>query len=315
MFQQYITVQLYSVGYIDEKIAYATRVLSILNQSNEMKTTKVPYTSFYNDAVNNIVDLKHDYIRWMRGKRERLQGFANFSFCNYPFILDPGSKSKILTYDAQEQQAQKFKQAFFRYAFFSEPTNLFCVLRVKRDNLLETALNEIVNNQEDLKKPLRVQFIGEQGVDEGGVKKEFFQLIVRQIFDVNIGMFTYNPDTRTFWFNPYSLENDNGFRLIGTVIGLAIYNSVILDVHFPMVVYKKLLGITPELEDLKDLDPALMKGLQQLLDYKGDVEKDICRTFEVEDEAFGKIVRTELKPGGSKIPVTNENRKGKKDFY
>ena len=35
--------------------------------------------------------------------------------------------------------------------------------------------------KEDLKKPLKVQFVGEEGIDEGGVQKEFFQLIISQV--------------------------------------------------------------------------------------------------------------------------------------
>lgn len=33
----------------------------------------------------------------------------------------------------------------------------------------------------------QVIFKGEEGIDEGGVQKEFFQLIVRQMFDLNYG--------------------------------------------------------------------------------------------------------------------------------
>lgn len=39
---------------------------------------------------------------------------------------------------------------------------------------------------EDLKKPLKVQFVGEEGVDEGGVSKEFFQLIIKEILDPKV---------------------------------------------------------------------------------------------------------------------------------
>ena len=56
------------------------------------------------------------------------------------------------------------------------------------------------------------------------------------------------------WFNAMSLESEVEFRLVGNVLGLAIYNSVILDVHFPMVVYKKLMGqpVTFEVRSLAD---------------------------------------------------------------
>lgn len=51
----------------------------------------------------------------------------------------------------------------------------------------------------DLKKQLVVEFEGEQGVDEGGVSKEFFQLIVEEIFNPDYGMFTHQPDSHTVW--------------------------------------------------------------------------------------------------------------------
>ena len=41
----------------------------------------------------------------------------------------------------------------------------------------------------DLKKQLRVQFIGEEGIDEGGVQKEFFQLCIKELFDPMYGTY------------------------------------------------------------------------------------------------------------------------------
>ena len=70
------------------------------------------------------------------------------------------------------------------------------------------------------------------------------------------GMFTFNPDTRQFWFNPMSFENDGQFTLIGIVLGLAIYNSTIVDVHFPPIVYRKLCGKLGTFRDLADVDPV-----------------------------------------------------------
>lgn len=87
--------------------------------------------------------------------------------------------------------------------------------------------------------PCQVQFSGEDGIDEGGVQKEFFQLIIAQIFDVSFGMFVHDDDLRQFWFNRSSLENEREFELIGILLGVAIYNGVNLDLRFPHVVYKK----------------------------------------------------------------------------
>ena len=43
-------------------------------------------------------------------------------------------------------------------------------------------------NVKDFKKQLYVEFDGAEGVDEGEVSKEFFQLVVDKIFDPGNGM-------------------------------------------------------------------------------------------------------------------------------
>ncbi len=61
-------------------------------------------------------------------------------------------------------------------------------------------------------------------------------------------------------------------------------------------------------QDLKQAMPELARGLQQLLDFEGDVEATFARNFVAEHDFFGAIRTVELKPGGSNIPVTNDNR-------
>ncbi len=65
----------------------------------------------------------------------------------------------------------------------------------------------------------------------GGVQKEFFQLLLEQLYDPNYAMFEYNRDNKTYWFRLGSFENNLQYELFGTLLGLAIYNNVILDVR------------------------------------------------------------------------------------
>ncbi len=46
-----------------------------------------------------------------------------------------------------------------------------------------------MDNPGDLKKQLYVEFEGEQGIDEGGVSKEFFQLVIEELFNPDIGLY------------------------------------------------------------------------------------------------------------------------------
>lgn len=113
-----------------------------------------------------------------------------------------------------------------------------------------------MENPIDLKKQLVVEFEDEQGIDEGGVSKEFFQLVIEEIFNPDYAMFTLQNESQTVWFNPTSFESDAQFTLIGVVLGLAIYNNVILAVNFPMVLYRKLMGGKGSFEDLSDWNPV-----------------------------------------------------------
>ena len=75
-----------------------------------------------------------------------------------------------------------------------------------------------------------------------------------------------------YWFNMFSFENEANFRLIGILFGLAIYNSIILDVHFPMTVYRKLLNCTPTFDDLHASHPVSL----DLLHHNGIIDHSAC---------------------------------------
>ena len=97
------------------------------------------------------------------------------------------------------------------------------------------------------------------------------------------------------------------YEFVGVLFGLAIYNSVLLDVHFPIAIYRKILGLPLGLEDLPDA--GLRKGLKQLLDYDGDdVEELFCLSFEIMWKELGEERRLELKENGSNIAVTSLNK-------
>lgn len=323
--QHYITLNIYHYFVVDDSIMYATMFLSLLNDSNELHhndSLKIDYKEFYNDAVNNIVDLKSDVLRWNELKR-RLNlsnsqipvTFENFTFINYPFILDANSKSLILSVSSKIEQQQIVTGSIVSSLFSGGQINPYLIIKVDRNNLIETALQQIDANRQHLKKPLKVKFIGEEGMDEGGVRKEMFLMIVREMFNENYGMFTYNKEAGTYWFSEASVSSPTEYNLIGTVIGLALYNGVILDVQFPILLYKKLCGLEPTLEDVYQVDPELAKGLTQLLEFDGDVEYVYSKNFVVETESFGVINSHELIPNGENISVTNENRKQFVDLY
>ena len=187
-----------------------------------------------------------------------------------------------------------------------------CILRIRRNHLMEDALAEISRQRpRDLFKPLRVHFIGEEGVDAGGVKKEFFQLLMADLLSPDHGMLILQQETNTFWFNPSSLEPDEDFFLLGLVVGMAVYNGVLLDFPLPIVLYRKILGQELKLRDLEEIQPSLGRSLRSLLQWEGpgSVADTFCQTFSIEVEFAGGTRSIPLRPNGENIMVTEENRR------
>lgn len=93
-------------------------------------------------------------------------------------------------------------------------------------------------------------------------------------------MFTYDDETKLFWFNSSSLENDSQYNLVGLILGLAIYNHCILDVHFPMVVYRKLLGKKGTFADLQDSHPVRWLGFKPSVRHQANYEETFFMWFQ-----------------------------------
>lgn len=298
----------------------ALDVLAKLNTVNKECGGLVSYEHFYISDVTDKVDVQLDYIQWIQTSREDRS--HKVYFCDYPFVFNAQAKTLILQTDSHLQMQQAMESAC-QQTFASlilpvvPPSNPYLVLYVGRENIVNDTLNQLADQSAaDLKKPLKVQFHGEDAVDAGGVKKEFFLLLLKEILDPKYGMFTEYPESRCIWFNTQSFEEDVMYYLIGIVCGLAIYNFTIIALPFPLVLYKKLLKQKPTLKDLQDLSPTLAKGLQNLLDYDGeDLENTFFLTFEVSVEHYGHTLSHELKKGGSHIKVTKENRQEYVDLY
>lgn len=194
-------------------------------------------------------------------------------------------------------------------ANFNESDYMFLKLEVSRDTIIEDTLNGLIKEGINLKKQLKVSFKGEFGHDMGGVQKEFFQILVRDLFNPEYTMFEYYKDSKYVWFNSNSFESNIKFELIGALMGMAIYNQVILDIHFPNVCYKKLLNIEPNLNDLVQLNPAMGESFKFILkNTSPNLETELYLTFSVETDVFGETKIYELIPGGHTIFVNQENK-------
>ena len=185
-------------------------------------------------------------------------------------------------------------------------------LNVRRDQVFMDSFRSLYFKTPDEMKfgKLSIRFHSEEGVDAGGVTREWFQVMSRQMFNADYALFIPVASDRTT-FHPNKLSHINPehltfFKFVGRVIGKALYEGRALDCHFSRAVYKKILGRPVSIKDMETLDLDYYKSLLWMLE--NDISDIITETFSVENEAFGVTEIVDLIENGRNIPVTEENK-------
>ncbi|XP_066594780.1 E3 ubiquitin-protein ligase Nedd-4 [Prorops nasuta] len=185
-------------------------------------------------------------------------------------------------------------------------------IKVGRNNILEDSYRIIssVNRVEVLKTKLWVEFEGEVGLDYGGLAREWFFLLSKEMFNPYYGLFEYSAtDNYTLQINPFSgvcnEEHLNYFKFIGRIAGMAVYHGKLLDAFFIRPFYKMMLGKAIDLKDMESVDSEYYNSL---LWIKENDPSELELTFCVDEESFGHTSQRELKPDGANVPLTDENK-------
>ncbi|XP_078472520.1 E3 ubiquitin-protein ligase HACE1 isoform X2 [Lampetra planeri] len=195
-------------------------------------------------------------------------------------------------------------------AMVHRPVSEGDVLLVHRDSVFESSCEMVSKvSQEKLKQGIAVRFHGEEGVGQG-VVREWFDILSNEILNPDYALFTQSADGTTFQPNSNSSVNPdhlNYFRFAGQILGLALYHRHLVNVYFTRSFYKHILGIPVSYRDVASIDPEYAKNLQWILD--NDISGlGLELTFLVETDVFGSMAEVELKPGGSGVAVTQENK-------
>lgn len=188
----------------------------------------------------------------------------------------------------------------------------------------------------------------EAGIDGGGVTKEFLTSITDEAFNPGEDgprLFVANsqnllyPNPTAFdelaeilkarkpepsWdpkeWSMRMQERSHHYEFLGRVVGKCMYEGILVDIAFaPFFLLRwsaagqsSNAGFRSSLNDLRDMDPELYKGLMELKNYPGDVS-DFSLDFTIADQFKGPngkvhtIVRP-LRPVGADMPVTNKDR-------
>jgi E3 ubiquitin-protein ligase HUWE1 len=219
---------------------------------------------------------------------------------------------EILVKNPKALEFDNKRRYFYRQISHNQHDSTGITLNVRRDQVFLDSFRALYyKSGEEIKTArLQVKFQGEEGVDAGGVSREWFQVLSRQMFNPDYALFTpVAADINTFHPNRTSFVNPEHlmfFKFIGRIIGKAIYDGRLLDCHFSRAVYKKILGKPVSIKDMESLDLDYYKSLLWMLE--NDITDIITETFSVETEDYGEKKVIDLKPGGRDIPVTEENK-------
>ncbi|XP_018595174.1 E3 ubiquitin-protein ligase NEDD4-like isoform X2 [Scleropages formosus] len=186
-------------------------------------------------------------------------------------------------------------------------------MKIRRAALLEDSYRRIlsVKRTDLLKARLWIEFDGEKGLDYGGVAREWFFLISKEMFNPYYGLFEYSAtDNYTLQINPNSgLCNEDHlsyFKFIGRVAGMAVYHGKLLDAFFIRPFYKMMLQKPITLQDMESVDSEYFNSLKWILE-NDPTELDL--RFTIDEELFGQTQQHELKPGGTDVVVNENNKK------
>lgn len=206
----------------------------------------------------------------------------------------------------------RWKIAQFRYLCLSNSVPNHVKITVSRNNLFEDSFQEIMRkNAVDLRRRLYIQFRGEEGLDYGGVAREWFFLLSHEVLNPMYCLFMYAGNNNySLQINPASFINPDHlkyFEYIGRFIAMALFHGKFIYSGFTMPFYKKMLNKKLTLKDLESVDSEFYNSVMWIKENNID-ECDMELYFVADYELLGEVRTHELKDGGAEIKVSEMNK-------
>ncbi|XP_037540943.1 itchy E3 ubiquitin protein ligase b [Nematolebias whitei] len=228
--------------------------------------------------------------------------------------IDPRTGKSSLENGPQITYVRDFKAKVQYFRFWCQQLALpqHVKITVTRKTLFEDSFQQIMSiNAQDLRRRLWIIFPGEEGLDYGGVAREWFFLLSHEVLNPMYCLFEYaGKDNYCLQINPASYINPDHlkyFKFIGRFIAMSLFHGKFIDTGFSQPFYKRMLNKPLTLNDLESIDPEFYNSLMWIKDNNIE-ECGLEMFFSVDKEILGEITTHELKPGGGDIQVTEENK-------
>ncbi|XP_073406647.1 NEDD4-like E3 ubiquitin-protein ligase WWP1 isoform X1 [Dendrobates tinctorius] len=249
----------------------------------------------------------------IRYTREGVKYFVDHNLKTTTFS-DPRTGKSSVTKGPQiaYERSFRWKLAHFRYLCQSNALPSHVKITVSRQTLFEDSFQQIMALKPyDLRRRLYVMFRGEEGLDYGGLAREWFFLLSHEVLNPMYCLFEYaGKSNYCLQINPASTINPDHlsyFCFIGRFIAMALFHGKFIDTGFSLPFYKRMLSKKLTIKDLESIDPEFYNSLIWIRDNNIE-ECNLEMYFAVDMEILGKVTSHDLKPGGSNILVTEENK-------
>ncbi|KAH9411646.1 ubiquitin-transferase [Ordospora pajunii] len=221
----------------------------------------------------------------------------------YPFILPVHIKAELIKCESNDRMKSSLQDSFFK-SLFEGHIDPYLFVTVDRETVYRDSIEIFKQlDPQDARKQLRTTFRNEEGVDSGGIRKEYFQLLSHEI----------RADSRLFehvenkiWIKA-GVKDECEYEAVGRIIAIALYNNIVLSIPFPRLFFKKLLEKKPTIEDLAEISPDVAMSLKKLrMMSKEEIDfLDLRFVSEYFEEGNARIHA--LVENGENIRLTEDN--------
>lgn len=308
--------------------------------------------SFFYNVYVDFIDLKRDFDE-MEHCRGNTSDNDYLFVSNFPHTIPIGCKLKFLESRFKTTMSFKAEESFIKSINQKKVEDLYFHLNINRSAILKDTIRQINDQLEvyrtlkllreerqgnsmndvfinatemTMHKSLRVSFLGEPGLDASGLKREWFQKVIMEIFDTEKNDYFKSLENRKCWLkedksNRYLVldRNSDVYFIIGIILGLSFYNCISSYIPLPITFYKKLLDVPLTIRDFREVYPQEYLYLTKVNTMNDDELLSMDLRFEVtiisddmiankENGRMQMVRDVELIPNGSNVVVNSKNK-------
>ncbi|OTF77090.1 ubiquitin protein ligase-like protein, partial [Euroglyphus maynei] len=200
-------------------------------------------------------------------------------------------------------------------------------LKISRENLLESSM-KAVRSPNDWCKKFKIEFIGEIGIDWGGLRREWYTLLCKALFDpkpcliegsdntMEVPLFIrFKNDKQGLIHLNHHCKRFAAYEFAGSLVGKSLLDSAygsnekcLINARFCRSFLAQWIGLRVNYRYFEQDDPDLYIRKIKFILENNCSSLDLCFCDE-EYDSNGKLIRiVDLIPNGSNIRVTEANK-------